>query len=44
MLVTIEGDVDVRMILKGNHEHGHLYVGGKEGPKRQTQKGGEACE
>ncbi|KAJ8447332.1 LOW QUALITY PROTEIN: hypothetical protein Cgig2_013109 [Carnegiea gigantea] len=34
MSMAIEGDVDVRMILKGNDEHGHLYVGGKEGPKR----------
>ncbi|KAJ8449263.1 hypothetical protein Cgig2_002395 [Carnegiea gigantea] len=36
MLMAIEGDVDVRMILKENDEHGHLYVGGKEGPKRPT--------
>ena len=35
--MAIEGDVDVRMILKGNDEHGHLYMGMAEACERRTQ-------
>jgi len=30
MIMGVEGDVDVRMMLKGNDEHGYVYVGNKE--------------
>ena len=45
MLTVVEGDVDVRMSFKGgNDEHGYLYVGGNDRPKRRAQKAGATCE
>ncbi|KAJ8435810.1 hypothetical protein Cgig2_024793 [Carnegiea gigantea] len=38
MVMKLEGDGDVRMFLKGNDEHGYLYVGDNDGPKRRAQK------
>jgi len=34
MLMAVEGNVDVRMVFKGNDEHGYLYVG-SNGPRRR---------
>ncbi|KAJ8420421.1 hypothetical protein Cgig2_012534 [Carnegiea gigantea] len=39
MLLAVEGDTDVKMILKGNDEHSYLYVGGNKGPLRRAQEG-----
>jgi len=36
--MEMEGDADVRMFLKGNNEHGYLYVGNNDRPKKYTQK------
>jgi len=30
MIMAVEGDMDVRMMLKGNEEHGYVYVCNKE--------------
>ncbi|KAJ8441429.1 hypothetical protein Cgig2_023615 [Carnegiea gigantea] len=38
MVIELEGDGDLRMFLKGNDEHGYLYVGDNDGPKRRAQK------
>ncbi|KAJ8428563.1 hypothetical protein Cgig2_000427 [Carnegiea gigantea] len=38
MVMELEGDGDLRMFLKGNDEHGYLYVGDNDGPKRCAQK------
>jgi len=34
--MELEGDGDVRIFLKGNDEHGYLYVGKSDGPKRRA--------
>jgi len=34
MLMPIEGDIDARIIFKGNDEHDYLYVSGNHGSKR----------
>ena len=34
MLIIVEGDMDVRIIFKGNNEHGYLCVGGNGGLRR----------
>ncbi|KAJ8421275.1 hypothetical protein Cgig2_026806 [Carnegiea gigantea] len=44
MLMTVERDVDVRMVFKENEEHGYLYVGENDRPTRQGHKDGAACE
>ena len=44
MLLPVEGDTDVKMMCKGNDEHGYLYVGGDEGPLRRVQAGVATCE
>jgi len=44
MLVAVAGDVDVRMVFKGNNEHGYFYMSGNDGLKRRAQKAGAACE
>jgi len=36
--------VDVRMIFKGNEEHGYLYIGENDRPTRRGHKDGVACE
>jgi len=38
MVMELEGDGDVRMFMKGNDEHGYLYVGESNGLKRRTVK------
>ena len=42
--MELEGDDDVRMFMKGNDEHGYLYVGESDGPKRRTEKATRTCE
>ena len=32
------GDAHVKMLLKGNDDHGYLYVGDNDGLKRSAQK------
>ncbi|KAJ8428623.1 hypothetical protein Cgig2_015741 [Carnegiea gigantea] len=44
MLVAVEGDSNVKVIFKGNDEHGHLYVAGNGGPTRQAQESAAVCE
>ncbi|KAJ8425493.1 LOW QUALITY PROTEIN: hypothetical protein Cgig2_029575 [Carnegiea gigantea] len=44
MVMELEGGGDVRMFLKGNDEHGYLYVGKSDGPKRHTQKAMRTCD
>ncbi|KAJ8441456.1 LOW QUALITY PROTEIN: hypothetical protein Cgig2_023642 [Carnegiea gigantea] len=39
-----DGDSDVRMFLKENDEHGYLYVGESDGPKRHIQKATRTCD
>ena len=34
----------MRIVFKGNDEHGYLYVGRNDGLKRRTQKVGATCE
>jgi len=29
MIMTVEGDMDVRIMFKRNDEHGYLYLGGR---------------
>ena len=43
MLIAVEGDMNAKIIFKGNDEHGCLYVGGKDGPMRRVQKGVVVC-
>ncbi|KAJ8443227.1 hypothetical protein Cgig2_017220 [Carnegiea gigantea] len=43
-LEELRGGVDVRIVFKGNDEHGYLYVGGNHVLKRQAQKAGASCE
>jgi len=38
------GDGDVRMFMKGNDEHGYLYMGESNGLKRRTVKVMRTCE
>ncbi|KAJ8443291.1 hypothetical protein Cgig2_015769 [Carnegiea gigantea] len=44
MVMELEGDGDVRMFMKGNDEHGYLYVGESNGLKRRTVKATQTCE
>ncbi|KAJ8436165.1 hypothetical protein Cgig2_025332 [Carnegiea gigantea] len=44
MVMELEGDGDLRMFWKGNNEHGYLYVGGSDGPKRHAQKATWSCD
>ncbi|KAJ8436478.1 hypothetical protein Cgig2_000463 [Carnegiea gigantea] len=44
MLMTVEGDMDMRMVFKGNEEHGYLYVGENDRLTRRGHKDGAACE
>ncbi|KAJ8429402.1 hypothetical protein Cgig2_025589 [Carnegiea gigantea] len=44
MVMELEVDGDVRMFLKGSDEHGYLYVGESDGPKRRTQKATRTCD
>ncbi|KAJ8430933.1 LOW QUALITY PROTEIN: hypothetical protein Cgig2_002721 [Carnegiea gigantea] len=44
MLLAVEGDTNVKMMFKGNDEHGYLYVGGNKGPLRRAQEGFAVCE
>jgi len=30
MIMTVDGDTDVRMMFKRNDEHGYVYVSGKD--------------
>ena len=34
----------MRMFLKGNDEHGDLYVGDSDGSKRRIQKATRCCD
>ncbi|KAJ8435441.1 LOW QUALITY PROTEIN: hypothetical protein Cgig2_012562 [Carnegiea gigantea] len=43
MIMDFEGNGDMRMFLKGNDEHGYLYIGKSDGPKRRTQNGTRTC-
>ncbi|KAJ8428094.1 LOW QUALITY PROTEIN: hypothetical protein Cgig2_013306 [Carnegiea gigantea] len=44
MVMDLEGDGDVRMFIKGNDEHGYLYMGESNGLKRHTVKAMRTCE
>ncbi|KAJ8421874.1 hypothetical protein Cgig2_028023 [Carnegiea gigantea] len=44
MFIVVEKNMDVRIVFKGNDEDDYLYVGGDDGPRRQTQKGATANE
>ncbi|KAJ8449029.1 hypothetical protein Cgig2_004084 [Carnegiea gigantea] len=44
MVRKLEADGDLRMFLKDNDEHGYLYVGDNDGPKRRTQKAMWSCD
>jgi len=39
MIMTVERDMDVRMMLKRNNEHEYLYVGGKNSLGHHVSKG-----
>ena len=34
----------MRIVCKGNDEHGYLHLGGNDELKRRAQKAGAACE
>ncbi|KAJ8444538.1 hypothetical protein Cgig2_000817 [Carnegiea gigantea] len=36
ILIVVEGDMNAKIIFKGNDEHGCLYVGGNDGPMRRV--------
>ena len=38
MIMAVEGDTDVRMMLKGNDEHGYVYVCNKESVVPRVRK------
>ena len=38
MIMAVEGDMDVKMMLKGNDEHGYVYVGNKESVVPRVRK------
>ena len=38
MIMAVEGDADVRMMFKGNDEHGYLYVCNKESVVLRVRK------
>ncbi|KAJ8438006.1 hypothetical protein Cgig2_029987 [Carnegiea gigantea] len=38
ILMSCEGDTDVRMIFKGNYEHNSLYVDGDDSPRRRVKR------
>jgi len=38
MVMELQGDDDLKMFLKGNDEHGYLYVGDNDGPNKRVQK------
>ncbi|KAJ8446147.1 hypothetical protein Cgig2_015918 [Carnegiea gigantea] len=42
--MELEGDGDLRMFLKGNDKHGHLYMGHSDGLKRRAQKATWSCD
>ncbi|KAJ8428909.1 hypothetical protein Cgig2_011651 [Carnegiea gigantea] len=44
MLVAAEGDSDIKVIFKGNDEHGYMYVIGNSSPVRRAQERGAVCE
>ena len=44
ILMTVKGDMNVRMIFKENDEHEYLCVGGNNDPMRRLRKGIEAHE
>ena len=44
MLVTVEGDMDVRIVFKVNYEHVYWYAVYNNGPRKRAQKTGAACE
>ncbi|KAJ8420118.1 hypothetical protein Cgig2_032310 [Carnegiea gigantea] len=44
MLVAVEGDSDMKVIFKGNDEHGCMYVAGNGGPVRRAQERGAFCK
>ncbi|KAJ8423347.1 hypothetical protein Cgig2_022520 [Carnegiea gigantea] len=41
--MELEGAGDLRIFLKGNDEHEHLYVDDRDGPKRRAQKETWSC-
>jgi len=41
MLMPIDEDMDVRMILKRNSEHGYLYMGGNDDMRMQVLEGAQ---
>ena len=43
MIMVVEGDKDVRMMFKGNDEHGYLYAGGKDSLRCCVSKGEDNC-
>ncbi|KAJ8430689.1 hypothetical protein Cgig2_018415 [Carnegiea gigantea] len=44
MLVAVEGDSDMKVILKGNDEHGYMYVARNSGLVTQAHQRGAVCE
>ena len=44
MLVAVDGDSDLKVIFKGNDEHGYMYVAGNDGPVRRAQERGVVYE
>ncbi|KAJ8432255.1 hypothetical protein Cgig2_013908 [Carnegiea gigantea] len=44
MLVVVEVDSDVKVIFKGNDEHGYIYVAGNAGPVRRQHARAAVCE
>ena len=44
MSIAVEGGVDVRIVFKGNNEHGYSYVDETDTLKRGAQKAGAAYE
>ena len=43
MLLAVEGDTNVKMMFKGNDEHGYLYVARNGGPMRRAQESIAIC-
>jgi len=44
ILMDVERDMNVRMMFKENDEHGYLYVGSNDGPRRRAWKGVTSCK
>ena len=40
MIITVKGDMDVRMMFKRNDEHGYLYEDGKSNLVQHVSKSG----